>query len=384
MESRISDAENGTQQNQERLYFLDNIRWITILIVVVFHIFFYYNNIGTEAMYKRLPDYEAGTFTFAGIFQYSVYQWFMLLLFIVSGICANISLKKKTVRSFLRSRVNKLLVPSTLGILCVQWLCGYLISKNYMNPAEGQSIPGFVKYIIYVASGTGALWFCHVLFFACLVLALLKVIDKNDRISALAEKSEVLNIAVLCALFFVMWGSAQILNMPKITTYRMCYYPMAFLTGYYWLSSGKVLGALKKWGWIFLAAGITSGIFYIRKNYGTYYADYSVLNDWLSVFHAWFTALGILGAAQTVLNFRNRFFDYMTRTSFGIYILHIFVLLLVNTLLIPVAQKIPVAVIYLIELATALCGSILLWEILRRIPVLRFVLFGISKPKTAK
>lgn len=34
--------ENGTFQ--ERLFFLDNIRWITILLVVVFHIFFYYNN----------------------------------------------------------------------------------------------------------------------------------------------------------------------------------------------------------------------------------------------------------------------------------------------------------------------------------------------------
>ena len=34
--------ENGTFQ--ERLFFLDNIRWITILLVVVFHIFFYFNN----------------------------------------------------------------------------------------------------------------------------------------------------------------------------------------------------------------------------------------------------------------------------------------------------------------------------------------------------
>lgn len=365
--------------SQERLFFLDNIRWITILVVLVFHVFFYYNNIGTPAMFQRLADHETGKFSFAGIFQYSVYQWFMVLLFAVSGICANISLKKKSVKEFLKNRVCKLLVPSTLGLFCVQWVCGYLIGLNYMNTPEAQNIPGFVKYIIYVATGTGALWFCQVLFFACLVLALLKCIDKNDRITHLSERAGWLNILILCALFFVMWGAAQVLNIPKITTYRMCYYPMAFFIGYYWLSNKDVLAALKKYGWIFLAVGIVSGVFYVRKNYGTYYADYSVLNNWLSVFHAWFTTLGILGVAQTVLNFHNKFSEYMTKTSFGIFVVHIFVLLLVNTLLKPVAQNLPVTVIYLTELAAAFAGSILLWELLRHVPVVRFVLFGIKK-----
>ncbi|MDY4706940.1 MAG: acyltransferase family protein, partial [Candidatus Treponema excrementipullorum] len=206
-------------------------------------------------------------------------------------------------------------------------------------------------------------------------------IDKNDRVTHLSEKSEWLNIVVLAALFFVMWGSAQILNVPKITTYRMLYYPMAFFIGYYWLSSKSVLDVLKKLWWLFLAAGIVSGVFYVKKNYGTYYAEYSVLNNWLSVFHAWFTTLGILGVSQTVLNFHNKFSDYMTKISFGIFVLHIFVLLLVNTLLKPVAQNLPIAVIYIIELVAALAGSVLLWELLSRIPVVRFVLFGIKKSK---
>ena len=105
------------------------------------------------------------------------------------------------------------------------------------------------------------------------------------------------------------------------------------------------------------------------------------MNNWLSVFHAWFTTLGILGVSQTVLNFHNKFSDYMTKISFGIFVLHIFVLLLVNTLLKPVAQNLPIAVIYIIELVAALAGSVLLWELLSRIPVVRFVLFGIKKSK---
>ena len=68
-----------------RKNYLDNIRWITILVVVIFHIFFYYNNIGVTSMFMGLADNPsvegaAPTITFAGIYQYAVYQWFMLLL----------------------------------------------------------------------------------------------------------------------------------------------------------------------------------------------------------------------------------------------------------------------------------------------------------------
>lgn len=55
-----------------RKHYLDNIRFLTIFFVVIFHVYFYYNNIGTEAMFAGLKPYE-GAVTFAGIYQYFVY-----------------------------------------------------------------------------------------------------------------------------------------------------------------------------------------------------------------------------------------------------------------------------------------------------------------------
>ena len=52
-----------------RKHYLDNIRFLTIFFVVIFHVYFYYNNIGTEAMFAGLKPYE-GAVTFAGIYQY--------------------------------------------------------------------------------------------------------------------------------------------------------------------------------------------------------------------------------------------------------------------------------------------------------------------------
>lgn len=363
----------------ERKIWIDNLRWITILIVVIFHVFFYYNNIGVSAMYKGLmpnppSQGQNAVFTFAGIFQYAVYQWFMLLLFVVSGICAKYTLQKKSMRQFLQSRKQKLLVPSTLGILTIQWISGLLNMLEFQTP-EMQTIPLIIKYIICVLTGIGALWFCQVLFVACLLLALIKKLDKNSKMQNLFEKS---NILVAVLLYFAMFGFAQVLNVPKINTYRMAYYPMAFILGYYVFSSPKLLLQLKKFFLIFLALGIIFGVVYIKKFYGTYYAEYIVLNNYISILFAWFTTLALLGLSQNILNFNNKVSAYMSKAGWGIYINHIIVLQLINLLLKPIVPSVPIALIYLIELVCGLTFSILLWELLKRIPVIKYLLYGIK------
>ena len=369
-----------------RKNYLDNIRWITILLVVIFHVFFYYNNIGVAPMFKGLTDNpldegKVATVTVAGTYQYAVYQWFMLLLFVISGISARYSLENKTKKEFIRDRARKLLVPSTLSVITIQWIGGYLIFLMQFPQEEVAKIPGFIQYIIWACCGIGALWFCHVLFASCLLLALIKHIDKKDKLLTLLSKSNIFFVIFLGA---VMYLAAQILNMPMITTYRMCYYPLAFLLGYYVFSHEKVLDLLKKWGFMFLVIGIVFGVVYFYLFYGTYYAEYEVLNHPVSVAYAYFTVLGILGVGQHVLNFSNSFTVYMRKAGWGIYICHIFVLLLTNTLLIPVVSVVPMAVIYIIELVAALLLSILLWEVLKRVPLIRWLLFGIKKEVSSK
>lgn len=361
-------------EKQKRKYYLDNIRWITIMIVVVFHIFYYYHNLGVDAMFAGLP--QSDKVTFASLFQYGVYQWFMVLLFLVSGICARYSLEKKTAKEFHKERVHKLLVPSTLGIITIQWIGGYIISLSMMSPDEAAAIPVAIRFMIMVLSGTGALWFCQVLYVACLILLLVKKIDKKNKLLELGGKA---NLIVIMALVVVLIGMAQILNVPMIPTYRMGYFVMAFLFGYYVFSNESSLELLKKWWILLLTVGAVFGIIYIKLNYGTYYADYEVLNHPVSILHGYFTAIGIIGVSQVILNFENKFTSYMSKAGWGIYICHINVLLLVNTLLKPVAGTIPMIAIYVIELTSALIASILLWEVFRRVPVIRWLLFGIRK-----
>ncbi len=74
--------------NTRRIY-LDNIRWITVVIVVIYHIIYMFNGVqpfGVIGPFKKHQLQDA--------FQYVVYPWFMALLFVVSGMSARYYLEK--------------------------------------------------------------------------------------------------------------------------------------------------------------------------------------------------------------------------------------------------------------------------------------------------
>ena len=81
----------------ERKAYLDNIRWITVLLVVIYHVGYLFNGVGVLGGIpdaKNIPAWDG--------YLYVVYPWFMVLLFLVSGMCARYALELRTIRHFLR------------------------------------------------------------------------------------------------------------------------------------------------------------------------------------------------------------------------------------------------------------------------------------------
>lgn len=369
-----------------RKHYLDNIRWITILLVVIFHIFYYYNNIGIEAMFAGAKAYT-GAVSFAGLYQYFVYPWFMLLLFVVAGISARMALRKRTNREFLRARVDKILVPSTLGVLAFGWIGGYVIYLHTAGANLAPEVPAFVRVIIVLSCGIGALWFCHVLFVAVLVLMLLRKllgcfgVDDDKACTWMESRTAgwVAFGAVMVIMYFIFWGGSHILNMPLITAYRNGIYIPAFLTGFYLFSNEKVVEKLKKAVLPLLVLCIGTGIFYMTRCYGQAYSDVKVLSRYDLNLYAFCMILFILGAGARFLDFNNKLTEYMRKCCFGIYVFHIPVMLVINYLLI--GKSLPLPVVYLVELVGALVISLLLNEAVRRIPILRYWILGIRSTK---
>ena len=68
----------------------------------------------------------------------------------------------------------------------------------------------------------------------------------------------------------------------------------------------------------------------------------------------------------------------MSGCGWGIYINHITLMIVINYLLIPYTSNLSIYVIYLIELCGSLLLSIALWELFKRVPFFRYVLYGIK------
>ena len=119
-----------------RKYYLDNIRWMTVVLVVIYHVIYMFNGVqlfGVIGPFSKVQYQDA--------FLYLVYPWFMTLLFVVSGMSARYYLENHSVKEFIKTRTRKLLVPSTIGLFVFQWILGYFNMKigpnKYLNHSAG-------------------------------------------------------------------------------------------------------------------------------------------------------------------------------------------------------------------------------------------------------
>lgn len=350
-----------------RKHYLDNIRWLTVVLVLVYHVFYLFNGVGVLGGVGSFSPIQ-----YQDALLYFVYPWFMVLLFLVSGMSTRYALKTRTTKQFFKERTLKLLVPSTLGLLVFQWLVGYL---NITIGGGMASIPIFIRYPIMALSGTGPLWFIQMLWLFSALLLLIRKIDKNDRLYLLGGKC---STVILLLLFLPVWGASQLLNAPIITTYRFGIYFLSFLLGYFVFSNDTVMDKIEKIHIPALIAAILLGIAYVWYFFGTNYAADACLKHIFTSIYLWIAVIAVLGCGKAWLNRTSPFADYMSRASFGIYIVHYIITLSVCYLL-KMYAALPVAISYLIALAAVLLLSPVLYEVIRHIPVIRFFVLGIKK-----
>ncbi|MBQ5921759.1 MAG: acyltransferase family protein, partial [Alistipes sp.] len=159
-----------------RRHWIDNLRWVTVLLVLLYHVIYYYNNKGVLGGYGGWGDGPQ----YQDVVMYVLYPWFMPLLFILAGVSARYALERQSAKVWFRSRTRKLFVPSTIGLLFFGFLTGFF--NSLAAPAvELEALPLVVKYLIWTISGTGPLWFIQVLWLLSLLLLLIRRFDASDR-----------------------------------------------------------------------------------------------------------------------------------------------------------------------------------------------------------
>ena len=362
-----------------RKCYIDNIRWITVVIVVFYHVFFMYNSEGILGGIGKITNLDI---QYYDIFQYLVYPWIMPVLYIVAGISSRLYLNRHNAKEFAVSRTRKLLVTSTIGVLVFHFIQGY-VSLSLSNAFEELSkagVPAPVVYMIMVASGSGVLWFCHLLWIYSMILLAIRMIEKGRLLKSGAKTP----LWMTLLFFFPVWGAAQILNTPIVSVYRFAFYFVFFMLGYYVFSNDEVMEKLKQFAVLFIASGVvlcaTFSARYFFGQGGANYADVPVNRSALFAACAYFGSLAMLAGFARFGDSGNHFTEWMSRRSFGLYVFHYLGISSV-TLFIAKPALLPPSVCYIISVAAGFLFGYGLNAIISRIPFYRWAVLGIKKEK---
>ena len=358
---------------------MDNLRWVTVLLVLFYHVIYFYNNkgvfggIGGFGEYPQCPQYQ-------DVVMYVLYPWFMPLLFLLAGISARYALERHPAGEWFKARTRKLLVPGTVGLFVFQWMTGYFNTVVAARQGVFDGIPAVAKYAVMAVSGTGPLWFVQVLWLLSLVLLLLRALDRKDGIWKACSKAGMPLLILLGVLFWA--GEHTLVSHPRpesldglYNLYKPLFYLIPFLMGYYIFSHDSVQEKLGK-VWIpLLVSAAVSGIVLV---FTTFWQDNTTpryLGSPLNSLYGWLMCLAMISLFKARFDATGPFAAYMTRTSFGLYIVHYLVVASIGYMLKTYTQ-LPPAAMYFILTVAVFTLSPLLYEILHRIPVIRWCVFG--------
>ena len=354
-----------------RKLYIDNIRWITVVLVVLYHVIYMFNGIETFGVIGPFSDVQ-----YQDAFQYIVYPWFMLLLFVVSGMSARYELVRRSEKEFIKNRTGKLLVPSTLGLLVFWWILGYYNLLIGGGLEQMAAVPKPVLFIIMAVSGIGPLWYIQMLWIFSVLLVWIRRVEK-DRLWKLGEKA---NVPILVLFAIVIWGAAQILNTPMIVVYRFGIYGVGFFVGYFIFSQDEVMERLEKcWLPLVVCAVILAVVFTVMY-WGRPYAEHSVLDTPLCNLFAWIAVIAVLAFMKKWGNISNTLTRWMAAKSWGLYLFH-YLFIAMTAYYLTMYTKLPAVLLYFFVAAAGFAGAYLAYEIIRRIPVLRWFVCGIGGKK---
>lgn len=352
-----------------RKAYIDNLRCSIVLLVILYHAVYLFNSVGVISNIG-----VTGTPAF-DVLLYIPYPWFMASLFLLAGISARYALNTMSTRNFLEGRVRKILIPSFAGVFLLGWIGGFI--TNQYNPdmfgGNDALIPGAIKYLIYCFAGIGPLWFCHELFLCTLLLLIVRIFDKKDILGKLGGRLNKLWMLIL--LFPVVWFSSYCLNTPLLEIYRNGFYLTFFLIGYYVFSNEEIQREAEKWWLPLLIAAAAFGTVYTIYFWGKNYAAMESLKNPLTNAYAWAASLALIGCGRRFLDRETGFTRYMRGRSFGFYVLHYYLLILI-TYVIDLYFDLHFPLFYLILLLLEAALLPPLYEALSRVPVIKSLLFG--------
>jgi hypothetical protein len=322
----------------DRKYFIDNLRWITVFLLFPFHTFIIYNNFGEENYIKGVNN------IYLSNINVSFWPWFMPLLFILAGISSKYSLSNRNLKDYLKERFRKLFVPLFFGVLVI--IPGMAFFADcFHNSYDGNY---FQHYKVFFTKWTdltgydggfspGHLWFILYLFIISIIT--LPIIILHNKYCKEIKFERVSIFALLSFFIFPLIGRLVLdINGKSIGEYFAWY-----LLGYFIFSNDFIIKKCEKY-FVKLTVIAFIGMVFILVIFNRNILVNNIVYDIIEKFYAFDAILALFGLSKKYLNISNKATNYFSKTSFSVYLFHLFWIVIVAYYIFKVTQEVVIQV----------------------------------------
>ena len=160
-----------------------------------------------------------------------------------------------------------------------------------------------------------------------------------------------------------------------LNLYKPLFYIVPFLLGYFVFSHDEVQEKVTKIWIPLMAVAVISGVVLIVTTFGENNTTPQYLGSPLNCLYGWLMCLAMMGWFKACFDHTDAFAGYMTRSSFGLYIVHYLVIAGLGYTM-KIYTQLPPWAMYVILTVAVFTLSPLIYEIIRRIPIVRWCVLG--------
>lgn len=207
-----------------------------------------------------------------------------------------------------------------------------------------------------------------------LIALVIVVVVKKLKIANSSNSSKKTPFIAIILVFIPIWLMTPIFEIMGGKSVGK--FLTLFLLGYYVLTKETVLQKIDTYRYLLLNSFIVLNITRLVL-FATYDYNGGVLYNCVISLIGWLGILAIIGIGRHSLNFANRICTYFTLGSFPIYILHQSALVTIGYAVIVYASNMQIPLQFTIIMLASFIATIMVYEIIKRIPAIR-VLFGMK------
>ena len=367
---------DNVSQKPERRYDIDWLRVILFGLLIPFHVAIgvYWSTYGEDInpnitddpddrkeIAEEGNDYTYDSVDSTSMFLHWMHQWRLAALFMISGMGTAFAFKRRSWKTFLTERLQRLLVPMFFGMWTVGFAGGIITGSAEL---EGNTVlDTLIAFILHVfltsfvfwvplfgkIIALGHLWFLWNLFlYSLLCVPIFHIVQKKvDGTLATALRS----------IFTIRFGLGIFILFPTLLTitelmlkpwfpgfigigYEWVWYLAFFLFGYICIisrdryyefldSNRKVITVVTMLLTIaFVLIRLQQhedGVPYMDGGWieqGIFHNEMTVLGCFIHSFHAWFWCLTIFAWGSHLLNKRSSSLTYLNQGVYPFYIVH--------------------------------------------------------------